>query len=531
MLLSLGCAAVFDSRNIASFERGVREVTGDGVDVVLNSLAGPAIVASLKLLRPMGRFVELGKRDQYEETHVSLGPFLGGLSYFAAHLDVLMLSWPTKARKLLEEVWRELSSLPALPTTSFSMANLPNSLEFLSKGTHIGKVLVTVSATPVFQPGPGTVAGPVGDSVAKAIRGELGNGDPSQSLVCVPDLASLRDAHLFEALGKAGAVVTASTAVATLAKDLAPQSPVLTIPNWEPVAWAHLQQHLVGSGPFVAVEEEGGEDLREWLMDVVTEMVGDIGMDDAFEDAGLDSLSLISLARRLSTKIGKAVSVSDVMANSTPQRLLAALSGGPVVAPTRPRVVCLHGWRANAAAMEHGMSPYSSAVGVVEWVFMTAPRRSTGPQDPSVPSSMDTYEWWGQRGGSFEKGWMMPHTEGFEESEVALEDVGAIGVVGFSQGGAAATLVSAAWAAFFSAVEPPIYPRVKSDQATFHTYDLLEEHVQQSMRVESHYDRSRSETYHHSEGHTIPRDPNIVAAFAHFVVGQLGTGAGDSFFQ
>jgi NADPH:quinone reductase-like Zn-dependent oxidoreductase len=42
----------------------VREATGgEGVDVVLNALAGPFIPASLALLRPQGRFIEIGKRD------------------------------------------------------------------------------------------------------------------------------------------------------------------------------------------------------------------------------------------------------------------------------------------------------------------------------------------------------------------------------------------------------------------------------------------------------------------------------------
>ncbi len=42
-----------------------------GVDVVLNSLAGPAMIASFKLLKAFGRFVELGKVDYLSN---SIGP-------------------------------------------------------------------------------------------------------------------------------------------------------------------------------------------------------------------------------------------------------------------------------------------------------------------------------------------------------------------------------------------------------------------------------------------------------------------------
>ena len=105
LLLSLGVTRVFNSRNVQHFEAGLRaEVGPEGLDVVLNSLSGEAIPASLRLLGAFGRFLEIGKRDQYNGTEMSLAPFLKGLTYSAAHLDVLMLEAPRRARVLLEEV-------------------------------------------------------------------------------------------------------------------------------------------------------------------------------------------------------------------------------------------------------------------------------------------------------------------------------------------------------------------------------------------------------------------------------------------
>lgn len=106
-------------------QEGVRSATdGEGVDVVLNSLSGDAIPVSLRLLRPFGRFIEIGKRDQYEDTRVGLAPFLDGLTYATAHFDVLMLKHPDRCRKLLEEVWEVLPELPRLPSTSFPISEL-----------------------------------------------------------------------------------------------------------------------------------------------------------------------------------------------------------------------------------------------------------------------------------------------------------------------------------------------------------------------------------------------------------------------
>ncbi|MGW0533152.1 KR domain-containing protein [Streptomyces sp. NPDC003032] len=63
LLRLLGVTRVADSR-AADFADHVRDLTaGQGVDVVLNSLAGEGLTRSLELLKAGGRFVELGKRD------------------------------------------------------------------------------------------------------------------------------------------------------------------------------------------------------------------------------------------------------------------------------------------------------------------------------------------------------------------------------------------------------------------------------------------------------------------------------------
>ena len=54
MLLERGVTAAFDSRSHQTFTVGVLAVTdGKGVDIILNSLAGDALAASLKLLKPV----------------------------------------------------------------------------------------------------------------------------------------------------------------------------------------------------------------------------------------------------------------------------------------------------------------------------------------------------------------------------------------------------------------------------------------------------------------------------------------------
>ena len=71
---ALGVAAAFDSHSFGWYDE-LMEATGDGVDVVLNSLAGPHIELCLRALRPGGWHCEIGKADIYADTALGLSVF------------------------------------------------------------------------------------------------------------------------------------------------------------------------------------------------------------------------------------------------------------------------------------------------------------------------------------------------------------------------------------------------------------------------------------------------------------------------
>mmetsp|Transcript_16138 Transcript_16138/g.56290 ORF Transcript_16138/g.56290 Transcript_16138/m.56290 type:complete len:2677 (-) Transcript_16138:165-8195(-) len=512
LLLSLGVTAVFNSRNVANFEEGVQAATGgDGVDIVLNSLSGEAIPASLRLLRPFGRFIEFGKRDQYEDTRLGLAPFLSGLTYSAAHFDVLMLRQPDRCRQLLEEVWRDLPDLPRLPTKTFQISEMSNALEYFSKGIHVGKVLVGMDDTPVLPARPTAVSGPAGCLVTQALRAALGATSAKGGVVCVPDLGALMALGEGDLQG-AQVVISASPAVIAIAEVVCPEAIRVELPRWEPIA--SIDEWLALGGHIVTVEEEQGGDLREWLLEVVTEMAGSIDMDATFESAGLDSLSLISLARRLSAKTGKSVSVADLYDNPTPQRLLDAFGGRPQPQLLRPKALCLHGFRSNKDAMAMQMAHMVSAFGSVEWVFVNASRRASGPAATKIPQG-EAVEWWGQREGSFETGWLESASQydGLDETLPLISAMNPVGIVGFSQGGGVAALLEARWLVFFSAVRPRGLRR--RDVPSLHCWDPTEDYVEQFVEVSEHF--TNKEVLSHSEGHTVPHDPSVVAKFVSFV--------------
>jgi len=143
-LRSLGVDHVLDSRSLHFAER-IREVTGGrGVDVVLNSLAGEAITRSLETLRPGGRFVELGKRDIFENSPLPLRPFGANIAFFGVDAATLPFHEPELAAELFGEVVdlvRDGTYRP-IPYTVFPAARVGEAFTLMQHSRHIGKVVV-----------------------------------------------------------------------------------------------------------------------------------------------------------------------------------------------------------------------------------------------------------------------------------------------------------------------------------------------------------------------------------------------------
>ncbi|MDR3569718.1 MAG: type I polyketide synthase [Syntrophobacteraceae bacterium] len=144
-LALMGVENLFNSRTLSFCEEILERTGGQGVDVVLNSLAGEAINRNLRVLKPFGRFLEIGKRDFYENTKVGLRPFRNNLSYFGVDTDQLMLTCPEMARKLLSEVMTLFAegALQPLPYTTFEAKEVVDAFRYMQQARQIGKIVVT----------------------------------------------------------------------------------------------------------------------------------------------------------------------------------------------------------------------------------------------------------------------------------------------------------------------------------------------------------------------------------------------------
>lgn len=140
---------IFSSRTL-EFEEGVRLSTGgEGVDVVLNSLAGDLLQASWRCLAAGGRFVEIGKRDALANSPLDMAPFDTAVTFSAVDLALMSQQWPKRASKLLQDVMKLFEKKllrPVTPITPFSISELVPALRMLQAGKHVGKVIVTNDA-------------------------------------------------------------------------------------------------------------------------------------------------------------------------------------------------------------------------------------------------------------------------------------------------------------------------------------------------------------------------------------------------
>ncbi|HZG07166.1 MAG TPA: SDR family NAD(P)-dependent oxidoreductase, partial [Streptomyces sp.] len=143
LLRSLGV----DARHAASsrdldFEDGFREATdGKGVDVVLNSLAREFTDASLRLLAPGGRFLEMGKTDIRDAGQ--LAALRGDIRYHAYDLREVD---PDRIAEMLADLCELFDSgaLTPLPVQPWDLRDAPEAFRFMSQARHTGKMVLTV---------------------------------------------------------------------------------------------------------------------------------------------------------------------------------------------------------------------------------------------------------------------------------------------------------------------------------------------------------------------------------------------------
>ncbi|MGH3373524.1 MAG: SDR family NAD(P)-dependent oxidoreductase, partial [Actinoallomurus sp.] len=134
---------IASSRDLDFRDRFLEATGGEGMDVVLDALAGEFVDASLDLLPRGGRFVEMGKADLRDAGQVAEA--YPGVRYRAYDL---FEAGPERIQQMLGEVvvLFEEGELQHAPSRTWDVRRGREAFRFLREGRNTGKVVLTVPA-------------------------------------------------------------------------------------------------------------------------------------------------------------------------------------------------------------------------------------------------------------------------------------------------------------------------------------------------------------------------------------------------
>ncbi|CAF4052022.1 unnamed protein product, partial [Adineta steineri] len=150
----LGVEHVFNSRD-ASFVNDVRNILPKGVDVIINSLSGPLLKYSIKLLAYHGHFIEWGKRDVFDGTALSMFDLRSDCSIHV--IDLISLS--DQQQDISTDMFEEMIHLfiqqklkPIEPTVIYEPSQVVEAFIRCNSSQAMGKSVVrlTNSSEPLY---------------------------------------------------------------------------------------------------------------------------------------------------------------------------------------------------------------------------------------------------------------------------------------------------------------------------------------------------------------------------------------------
>lgn len=137
---------IFGSREVAELPRAVAATRGRGFDVILSTSRGDMLYQSLKALHPLGRLIDVGRVDVQDAKAIGLELFQRSISFSSFDLGLVVDTNPEIGASLIKSVhqsYRAGDIGPVRPFSAFDVSQLDQTLLKFSKGTHVGKFVVT----------------------------------------------------------------------------------------------------------------------------------------------------------------------------------------------------------------------------------------------------------------------------------------------------------------------------------------------------------------------------------------------------
>ncbi|MFL5912380.1 MAG: SDR family NAD(P)-dependent oxidoreductase, partial [Gaiellaceae bacterium] len=137
---------IASSRELQFKDEFLARTEGKGVDVVLDSLAGEFVDASLAVLPRGGHFLEIGKTDVRDADEVARQH--PGVDYRA--FDLIESAGPRRIQEMLSELVAlfERGVLAHLPLSTWDVRRAPDAFRHMREARHVGKIVLTVPQQP-----------------------------------------------------------------------------------------------------------------------------------------------------------------------------------------------------------------------------------------------------------------------------------------------------------------------------------------------------------------------------------------------
>jgi acyl transferase domain-containing protein/NADPH:quinone reductase-like Zn-dependent oxidoreductase len=138
---------IFSSRT-PEFKDGIMQVTNNrGVDVVVNCLSGHLLQQTWDLIAENGRFLEIGKKDFLQNSHLPMRHFIRNVTFSGIDLRRIINTKPTTVKRFLSTIAsmvEEGAITPIRPITKIPISQIKTGLRKLQAGQNIGKIIITL---------------------------------------------------------------------------------------------------------------------------------------------------------------------------------------------------------------------------------------------------------------------------------------------------------------------------------------------------------------------------------------------------
>ena len=144
--IGIPASHVFTSRSEADIPKLIEASGGKGFDIILSTASGDLLYESFKALAPLGRFIDVGRVDVNSSKTIGMELFKKCATFTSFDLGLVNEANPDMANILMEAVdshYRSGNFTPTPIISQYDISELDQALLGFSKGTHVGKLVIT----------------------------------------------------------------------------------------------------------------------------------------------------------------------------------------------------------------------------------------------------------------------------------------------------------------------------------------------------------------------------------------------------